>query len=454
MEKDIKLAKWLVLNRYLSKEDAEQALKKIKGSDGSKGILQFLYQQKVLDKKTIIEIQGRIKKTKSNKKEVISKTKKELSHESPVSNKEGENKKEVQDQKAEPKSSKVSGTYGSSLSCPECQSAVPKDAKVCNVCSAEISKASALKCSVCDHLEFSNKFCGNCGCNMESGEPGKSTRLCRECRHVLLPGDVVCMQCGVTQIKNVPKSSIEKWVGVAFAFTIYLSFGATLWSMKKEIAPVSNNRVVEQEIEENFSFYKDIEPQYLDDFKFQEFQEEQEKILEKVLPYIEDKDWGEVLHILEDKIESFDNLLLGIWGYGKYFSDKKEEVVALGKGYSDSKYLRKVVARVHFDKAIELFDSEQNLEAYHTIKNAVELDTGHTRYQSWAGIMAFGEGKLQEANIAFRHALRLDPQLPLPHLFLFLIHKKKNTHDAKKHLEKFKAAELSIHYKNLLKKYD
>lgn len=79
-----------------------------------------------------------------------------------------------------------------SAPCPDCQQAVPADARFCPYCGHQIIVIE--RCPQCGkNLPAHAKFCPKCG--TKTGDK-PSNKICQHCRYQNVPGSAFCNQCG------------------------------------------------------------------------------------------------------------------------------------------------------------------------------------------------------------------------------------------------------------------
>ncbi len=510
VEKDIKIARWLISKRYLNKEQAEQSLKLQERAAGEgKGIslLQAVHRLKILDLETLTRIQQELKAaataqpvegvsgkpsvpadpsaaktpppaaptsgktpamatasaTDAKKDDLTRRRGGRVAAEGP----QGEEKvTAVAAEEADNDAPPQAKAGGARIPCPECDMDIPEEAKECPVCAAAIPLAVRARCVRCDHeVGSKDKECGFCGSNPRTGHAGANTQRCSSCSKVVLPDDALCPSCGAAGPSRSPRGV---WAKLAAGLLLSTSCAAYGIGVHRMLPPAPSVTRSDVRVSAGSSFFADVPAEKLT--AAPSSGSDLQKLAAQVQPLAKGEQWDQVIKILDAAKPKLDAQLAGLLALSCYRSGDFPRVAGIQKALPGDPFLqkllvesslkeaRRLIADGECEKAFRGLESlQQGLERYEAsfvasqldIKELLPLARVDKSLRFWAGVAAYGAGRKE----AQEHlAAAAESGVSEAHLFLAALKFNSEPESVGAHLDAFRRQKPGTAYGEVLKK--
>lgn len=445
---DLKFAKWIIRRGDAPQDVVQKCLAKIKKAeaDGQScpNLLTLLFKQGVLDRSQAEEVKLAWKEHRESAKQssasaVITEaevTASEFVHSEAEANAEDRAEKSapvVQEAQADERDgAKSTDLPIQKITCIECQSLNSAKEKDCQTCGAVLPVQNLVTCLACHHTQKKNrKNCYHCGCDLKTGKAGKNSSSCRNCQTVLMPDQVICLQCGSLYVEQKSKRWAWAGHGLAALQAVLVLGSAGYLSM----GSASLDHLVQDSIKQVVLLdpYSDVPPRSVGEkFVGAELQPEDRAWLEEAS---QQKDSWRILESKviekEDRYGLHGALMLGL----SFFEENRGlELVALAKAHDSNASLKALAVAWRMKQARKAFDRYEAKQALVQAQDLVKGDDASGFTYFWAGVFAFADQDLERAKVWFEKSVAAKRPVAQSHLFLYLLNKKDKS-VAEKHLE-------------------
>lgn len=448
-ESDLKLCKKLISKKLISKEQAQQAIRKQsalakKGKDIN--IATILLKLGSIDEDTAKKLKAK-PSSEASKKSSSETQKIKISRKKEAKPKEKTKKKkepEVEDPSYDDDEvsnetsiqTVVSDADGRVKTCLECQSQIPLSSKDCTICGAPQQKSSQVHCPTCHRLGSTKaKHCHFCGCDIHKGSAGPKSLKCNSCKNVVLPDEAICKICGEIQAKarTITIPAIGKLSLATLLILCYSAIAFGMYTIQSDIQktkpkPIEKPKPVEQmdstPIEANLS-----SPESL-------------KILAECIKLADDGKWEVILEKIKkaNRESILDTRLLELWATALLKEKKFNLLIQLQQRASKNQFLADLATEVLVKQTRVHLNSDKIAEADKAISACLEIDKRFVKAYFWNGVVQYKKGNDSKAEDSFRKTLEMDREWYETYFFLYLLNRKNgNTDLAKKNLQTFKA---------------